>query len=148
MHEASGGANEVFGGDAGNKCRCHWILPVPARFPVGDAAARIFGYYCRGGRGSSTGQSARDGVGLGVGVGGEVGVGVGVGGGRNIIGSAVGRNGGLSHDLELGEYAEVPSGSSVGMHPDGYAEGVQSKRLASVMNDDRLSDDGSEGGFR
>lgn len=44
LHESVEGANEVFGGTDGEKCRCHWALPVPARFPAGDAAARVFGY--------------------------------------------------------------------------------------------------------
>lgn len=36
----------MFGGtDGDSKCRCHWVMPVPARFPKGDTEARIFGYY-------------------------------------------------------------------------------------------------------
>ncbi|CAN0449904.1 unnamed protein product, partial [Scytosiphon promiscuus] len=44
LHDSVDGANEVFGGVDGQKCRCHWLMPSPARFPAGEAAARIFGY--------------------------------------------------------------------------------------------------------
>lgn len=47
VHESSTGAHEIFGGEKGTKCKCHWLLPIPARFPPGEMGARIFGYYCR-----------------------------------------------------------------------------------------------------
>lgn len=59
VHDSIDGANEVFGGVDGQKCRCHWLLPLPARFPPGDAAARIFGYCINSnsnGNGSSNGN--------------------------------------------------------------------------------------------
>lgn len=75
MHESSGESNEVFGGEDGDKCRCHWLIPVPARFPAGEAAARIFGYYCinrngtldglgfaGGGSGETVATSGREGI--------------------------------------------------------------------------------------
>lgn len=68
VHDSVEGANEVFGGVDGQKCRCHWLLPLPARFPPGDAAAKIFGYCIssssngnsnrRGGRGSRSVRGA------------------------------------------------------------------------------------------
>eukprot|EP00903_Cladosiphon_okamuranus_P005460 g5445.t1 len=61
LHDSADGTNEVFGGEDGQRCRCHWLLPMPARFPPGDAAARIFGY-CTGtssrGGGGGGGESA------------------------------------------------------------------------------------------
>ncbi|CAB1111799.1 unnamed protein product [Ectocarpus sp. CCAP 1310/34] len=93
VHDSvDGGANEVFGGMDGQKCRCHWVLPLPARFPEGDAAARIFGY-CTGKRGRG-----RD------------------GGGQTRALASGGGDGGDASDLggvELAEYGGlIPSSSS------------------------------------
>ncbi|CAN0370544.1 unnamed protein product, partial [Laminaria digitata] len=96
VHESTSGANEVFGGTDGQKCRCHWIVPVPARFPAGEAAARIFGYCI--GRGN--GDDDDDG-----------------GGTRSLVLADPARGGGgLPNDVDDVELAECG-----GAAPNGYA---------------------------
>lgn len=149
MHESVEGANEVFGGTDGAKCRCHWALPVPARFPAGDAAARIFGY-CVGRNGEGARQERHAG-----------GVVVGVS-----VPSA-------ADDMELAEYGgRVPNfgvdggvdaeqqqalraqrGGAGGAVMNGSLRrteggGLEERLGAMVERDGGSSSDGSEGGFR
>lgn len=56
LHESGGGIHEVFGVADGGSFRWHWLVPVPARFPAGDATSTILGYCTvKGAFGSSGG---------------------------------------------------------------------------------------------
>eukprot|EP00752_Nemacystus_decipiens_P011013 g9786.t1 len=62
LHDSAEGSNEVFGGEDGQKCRCHWLLPRPAQFPPGSYA-RILGYCTgTGSRGGGGGGGSRGGT--------------------------------------------------------------------------------------
>lgn len=97
----------MFGGESGQRFRFHWLLPLPARFPPGDAAARIFGY-CTGsisrmgggGGGSSSARGDRA---------------------RQAIAAAGRGQAGAAGDLELAECGGVPNGGGGGgIGSDGY----------------------------
>lgn len=125
LHASGGATNEVFGGDdddgGGVKCRCHWLIPVPARFPAGEKAARIFGYYCidrngtvDDGRGSG-GKRRR----------------------RGMLGSIIARK---RDDVEMAEYGGVP-GDEVELEEGGPPLGVG-------LGGRYVDDEGVEAGIR
>lgn len=143
------GANEVFGGTDGQKFRCHWIIPVPARFPAGEAAARIFGYCIgRGTGGGGSGDDDDDGNGT-----------------RSLVVSNPGRDG-LPADVELAEFGGITpfvfrrpeeegggaggalAGGRALRRPGGASVEERLKAMPERGESSSGSSDGSEGGFR
>lgn len=160
LHDSVEGSNEVFGGEDGQKCRCHWLLPLPARFPAGDAAARIFGYCTgagsRGGGGGGRGRSIDRGQTQAL-IGGRGSLGGGGGGGAAAVTELElaenGHGSGFASRRSNGHNLAGTGGGGEGDNFPAPEAELGLRRSARQSLDERLEampevDSGSEGEFR